>query len=379
VTGSRPPLVSIVITSHNYGRYLRAALDSALGQSYEHVEVIVVDDGSTDDSREILAGYGPAIEVIHQDQAGETVAVNTGVAAANGDLVNVLDADDVLLPDALERAVAPFADPEVTNVHWRLLDIDANGRLTGDTTPDGELRGGHLRDEILRDGPNAYCFPPNSGQLLRRRVTDAATPVPVDPAGNPDSVFGMFAALMGSVVALPQPLALYRRHGANRYAMVDFPEKVRRDLASHDFRCGLLAAYCRRVGVPAAPERWKGRSWVRRLSMAVADIEATLAAGETFGLLDEGKWEVARLPERTVISFPSRDGIYSGRPADDAEAVEELRGLRAAGARYLVVAWSAFWWLEHYRDLAARLFAGGPPVLANERVVIFELDRAANG
>ena len=98
------PLVSIVVNNHNYERFLAEAINSALGQTYPHVEVLVVDDGSTDSSREMIEGYGDAISCLYQSQQGQTAAINRGQAAARGDIVCFLDADDVLLPDTVSRA-----------------------------------------------------------------------------------------------------------------------------------------------------------------------------------------------------------------------------------------------------------------------------------
>ena len=95
------PLVSIVIPSYNYGRFLRQTIDSALNQTYPNTEVIVVDDGSTDDSREVLAGYGERITVHLQENRGEAVAYNTGFRLSRGAIVCFLDSDDALLPTAL--------------------------------------------------------------------------------------------------------------------------------------------------------------------------------------------------------------------------------------------------------------------------------------
>src|SRR5215468_3422546 len=102
------PFVSIVVTSYNYGRYLRAAIDSALGQTYPAVEVIVVDDGSSDDSRDVISEYGDRVRVILKDNGGQASAFNAGFRACDGDIIVYLDSDDVLLPGAVASAVRHF-------------------------------------------------------------------------------------------------------------------------------------------------------------------------------------------------------------------------------------------------------------------------------
>src|SRR3954452_16014205 len=99
------PLVSIVIDNYNYGQYIRQAIDSALRQTYRPVEVIVVDDGSTDGSREIIASYGKLITPVFQENAGQPAAFNTGLRVSRGEAVILLDSDDALLSHAVSIAL----------------------------------------------------------------------------------------------------------------------------------------------------------------------------------------------------------------------------------------------------------------------------------
>src|SRR5438128_12254393 len=93
---SAPPAVDIVVNNYNYGRFLREAIESALAQAYEHVSVIVVDDGSTDDSREVIATFGDRIVPVLKENGGQASACNAGFAHSKGDIVVFRDADDVL-------------------------------------------------------------------------------------------------------------------------------------------------------------------------------------------------------------------------------------------------------------------------------------------
>lgn len=103
------PVVSFVIPNYNHARFLGAAIRSALEQTYPHVEVIVVDDGSTDDSRAVAAAFGGRIRCIHQRNAGLSAARNTGVGAAGGEYIALLDADDLVEPLYAERLLAAMA------------------------------------------------------------------------------------------------------------------------------------------------------------------------------------------------------------------------------------------------------------------------------
>ena len=100
-----PALVSVVIPVFNGARFLAEAIDSVLAQTYPNVEIVVVDDGSTDRTPEIIASY-QEVRGLRQERAGQAAARNHGVAAATGEYVAFLDADDLMVPERLERQVA---------------------------------------------------------------------------------------------------------------------------------------------------------------------------------------------------------------------------------------------------------------------------------
>jgi glycosyltransferase involved in cell wall biosynthesis len=100
------PLVSTIIPTYNRAGLVCDAIDSVLGQTYPNVEVIVVDDGSTDTTLETLGRYGNKIQVIQQTNAGPSAARNRGIKSAKGDIIAFLDSDDLWLPTKLNRQVA---------------------------------------------------------------------------------------------------------------------------------------------------------------------------------------------------------------------------------------------------------------------------------
>jgi glycosyltransferase involved in cell wall biosynthesis len=146
-------LVSIVITSFNYEKFVAAAIRSALDQTYPHRQVIVVDDGSTDGSRPVIESFGDRVLAIYQENAGETAATNTGFAAAHGDIVMFLDSDDTLRPDAVAQVVAAFR-PGVSKVQFCLATIDAAGDFAGNVFPNypSSLTSDMVRREVQRTG-----------------------------------------------------------------------------------------------------------------------------------------------------------------------------------------------------------------------------------
>jgi glycosyltransferase involved in cell wall biosynthesis len=129
MTAQTADLVSVVIACHNHGRFVGEAIESALGQTGVTVEVIVVDDGSTDDTRIVVARHAAA-RYVHQPQSGPSVARNRGLRDAAGEFVVFLDADDRLLPGALESSLAELrSNADCAFAFGRHRYVDADGRV----------------------------------------------------------------------------------------------------------------------------------------------------------------------------------------------------------------------------------------------------------
>jgi glycosyltransferase involved in cell wall biosynthesis len=125
------PRISIVIPCHDYGRYLAEAVDSALAQTRGLLEVIVVDDGSTDDTPEVAAGYGDRLIYTHQPDRGPSAARNTGIELASGDYLTFLDADDALAPTFVSECLEALeAHPDAG---FAFTQLEKFGRTQGVT------------------------------------------------------------------------------------------------------------------------------------------------------------------------------------------------------------------------------------------------------
>jgi glycosyltransferase involved in cell wall biosynthesis len=365
---------SVIVNNHNYGRFLGEAIDSALAQSYEDTEVVVVDDGSTDESREIIAGYGDRIDAILKNNGGQGSAFNAGFAASSGGVVVFLDADDVLLPDAARIAVDLLRGGAV-KVAWPVREIDASGERTGRVFPD-DLPEGDLRGTVLRDGPASHVNPPTSGNAWSRRFLERVLPMP-------ERVFSIWAdtyllelaPLYGPLARAEDPQTLYRVHGENRYAAASFEERLRRGLALYDLICEEMVQHALGVGLELGIDDCRRKSWFHRLERAVAEIVEVVPEGESFVLVDQDEWGTDEVVGgRRRVLFPERGGSYWGAPADDEEALAELARNRERGVRFLVVGWPAFWWLEHYEGLRLQLDSLDACVFANERIVVYRLE-----
>jgi len=205
--------VSIVINNYNYGRYIDEAISSALNQTYQLTEVIVVDDGSTDDSQERIAAFGDRIQAIYKLNGGQGSAVNAGFRASRGDVIIFLDSDDKLSPDCVESVVNCWR-PDLAKLHYRLNVIGSNGEQTGAIEPSGILPEGDLSCEIRRHG--ASRSPPNSGNAFSRAFLERVMPIPEDEwRGGSDCYLFNLAPLYGQIGAINRPLGCYRKHGDN--------------------------------------------------------------------------------------------------------------------------------------------------------------------
>ncbi len=171
VQGRTEPRVSIVIPNYNHGDYLSQAIESALAQTYPQVEVIVVDDGSTDHSAQVLARYADRVRCIHQENAGLSAARNTGLDLARGDYVALLDADDMLEPDYLQTLVPILEkDPGLGGVYCGYRFVDQHGR------PLPEVQSRVVPSTAFYDALLGGNFLVPESMLLRRRCYQEAGP-----------------------------------------------------------------------------------------------------------------------------------------------------------------------------------------------------------
>jgi glycosyltransferase involved in cell wall biosynthesis len=214
------PSVSIVINNYNYGQYLGEAINSALGQSYRNVEIIVVDDGSTDHSRDVIREFGDQVSRVIKENGGQASALNAGFARSHGDLIIFLDADDILLPDTAQRVAEAFqTDAAIAKIQYRMEVIDAQGRRTGRFKPAPHLP---LQSGDLRRHELAFPFDlvrmATSGNAFSAKVLRQIFPIPEnDFRLGADWYVTHLASLFGPVRFLTDVGAYYRVHGGNKY------------------------------------------------------------------------------------------------------------------------------------------------------------------
>jgi glycosyltransferase involved in cell wall biosynthesis len=374
---ARLPLVSVIVNNYNYACFLPHAIDSALAQTYLPLEVIVVDDGSTDASRDIISGYLPRIRPVLKPNGGQASALNAGFAASRGDVVLFLDADDILCPSAVATAVEFFSEPGTSKVQWPLEVIDRAGLRTGETRPSQTPPEGDFRQQVLERGPSNVASSPTSGNAWRASFLERILPIPEDVPyyrSCADEYLYTLAPVFGRVRTIPQPQGCYRIHGANVYSSRSFQQKLELELAGYDSQCRAMSAALARNRIVVDVNSWKQHSWFHRLSRAVTEILAKVPEGHQFVLIDGNTWGAPReFMGRSVRPFIEIDGEDGGPPADDGIAIGRLEALRESQTPFLVIAWPCFWWLDEYPRWSQSLHAAGRCVLNNDAVKIFDL------
>lgn len=222
------PLVSVVIDNYNYGRYLRQAVDSVLDQENfdGEVECIVVDDGSADESQNVLASFGDRIRVIFQPNQGQATAFNNGLQAARGEFVCMLDSDDYWVRAKLSRILPRFDDPEIGVVQHYLRDVTATGRAIEHRLP--QWPSAYTLEDFLE---RRLHLTATSGLAFRKTVLSRILPLPKEIFYYLDDLLVVKALFLSKVANVPVVLGFHRIHGLNYCAGgYQSPEKLALDI-----------------------------------------------------------------------------------------------------------------------------------------------------
>jgi len=206
-----PPRLSIVIDNYRYEQFVARTIESALEQTVaERVEVIVIDDGSPDNSMEVINRYADRVQVIAKPNGGQASAYNLGFQMARGELILFLDADDWLYPDAAAEILAAWV-PGVSKLQFPLDLVDVAGDPLYRQVP-RTLQDSEEAEQLMRDW-GAYGSPPGSGNVYHRDYLRQV--LPLDEATwttAADSVPVLLAPAYGRVVSLRRALGVYRVH-----------------------------------------------------------------------------------------------------------------------------------------------------------------------
>lgn len=206
------PLVSVIIPAYNAAAFLAETLDSVLAQTYENVETIVVDDGSTDTTPQLLDSYRNRITVLRQANAGQAAARNNGARSAKGEFLAFLDSDDLWDSDKIARQVEllnRFPTALAVYCDHRTIDAEGNPRSSSAALAHPRPSGDILRSLLL--GP---CIVTPGLVLLRRQAFNASEGFDEAPLmrGHEDYALWLRLATQGSFIYSPDTLVSYRWH-----------------------------------------------------------------------------------------------------------------------------------------------------------------------
>jgi hypothetical protein len=215
------PVVSILSNNYNYGRFLGEAVDSALTQSYPNIEVIVVDDGSTDNSREVLAAYGDRIRAVLKENGGQATAYNVGFAASKGDIICLLDADDIYKPDKVEHVVRILEDNP--SFGWCFDVVRQFDDRTGECYPWSTTHESGKWDVRAATAAGKPPLVPtaSSGLSFRRKTAEQIFPMPelmrITTGSSSDAYIKWIALALDEGWMSEAELTLMRVHSSNAY------------------------------------------------------------------------------------------------------------------------------------------------------------------
>ena len=215
------PLVSVVIDNYNYDQFLGQAIDSVLNQTYGNIELIVVDDGSRDDSKEIIQSYGDKLIPIFQENSGQLAAINTGFSRASGKYVCFLDSDDYYHIEKVEKIVKAFEDhPNWVQISHPWISVDQGGKKRG-VSASNRMSYGNVSNLLLRTG--RYASGITSSLAYKRDVLERIFPIPLIKGENTyvgyiDSFLNTTVPFYGEVGCVNEALMFYRIHGNNGHA-----------------------------------------------------------------------------------------------------------------------------------------------------------------
>jgi len=210
------PTASIIMAAYNHAEYIGAAIDSILAQTWQDYELVVVDDGSVDRTKEIVSRYGEPIHYVYQENQGQGGARNTGIAHARGKYVCFLDDDDLWLPNYLQTVMSVLeARPEVGALYAACQMIDSSGNRLPQTIS-RVVPPERMYDTLVEGG----WFPPLV-VTVRKAVLDAVGPLDVSLRGTDDWELWLRVARQHVFLGIPDVVALYRIHEGGLSANVE--------------------------------------------------------------------------------------------------------------------------------------------------------------
>lgn len=261
------PTLAVIIPNYNYARYLECAVDSALDQEVPFDEIVVIDDGSTDNSLTLLKHYGTRIKVVRIPNGGVLGACRAGIAATTSDYIFTLDADDFAAPTLVKR-IRPALALRPAKVQFQLRGVDDDGkslRSSFPTFPPGYDAKAMRHDNVAL---GFYICPPSSGNVFGRDALSRMDMAAFDPRGAFDRSPALALPYVGEVISLNEPLAFYRVHdGSMSMGYKPTTELLNREIALFEKSWDEVVPA---LGLPAAGFKRDGSLFVRERRLMIA-------------------------------------------------------------------------------------------------------------
>ncbi len=219
----KSPLVSVIIPAYNAEKYIERTIHSALLQDYENLEIIVIDDGSTDNTADVvkkLAEKDRRLKYVHQQNGGVSSARNHGYKFSKGEYLAFLDADDIWLPDNVSKKLAHLQDnPDVGLVHSDALLIDENDNSLNEVK---KGKSGWVLDDLL--SWNETCIPAPSSIIVKREVIDSVGGFDTSLSTAADQEFFFRVASKYKIGRVEEVTWQYRIHSQNMHSNIALME-----------------------------------------------------------------------------------------------------------------------------------------------------------
>ncbi|BAZ09720.1 family 2 glycosyl transferase [Calothrix sp. NIES-4071] len=303
------PLVSVIIDNYNYGHFLREAIDSVFKQTYQNFELIVADDGSTDNSKEVIESYGNRLISIFQSNAGMGAALNTGIARSKGEIICFLDADDYFHPEKLENVVTGFIyHPQwVQIVHGKII-VNREGVPIGSGPK--TFSHGDVRKLLLEWGQ--YIWETTSALSYRRQALEKVLPIPTKKSMGADPYLTAAVPFLGEVGCINKPLMFYRQHGNNmqsRSVNLSYWMEVQEETAKFINEAAAKAGINKRFNIKRSADylsflslRQGGLPWMEALHTIWLSLQESIAIGRSFNE------SLNKLIQRSIFAFFPNEG-----------------------------------------------------------------------
>jgi len=307
-TPRQADLVSVVIPCYNHAQFLAQAVESVLPQSYSNFEIIVVDDGSTDGTAEVVRSYSP-MHYVYQENAGRSAARNTGLRHGRGKFLVFLDADDRLLPHALEAGVGCMREhPECAFVSGHCRVIDSNGAILPSPRQRCVKREHYL--QLLRRGSYIWC---PAVALFRRKVFDFVHGF--DPTLGAGEDYDLYLRVTKDfpVYSYDRVIAEYRQHRFNTSRDVTVMQRAA--LAVHRAQWDFVKANSRyREAYDAGTRFWQNDYPFQQMVSRIREVvREQLPSDAIVAVATGGHSELLRLDGRRASHFPQAEQSSVGK------------------------------------------------------------------